>query len=220
MRRRSRGSDEPRAAGSSQRAATLPPPTIEDKRRAQRARTLGGQQLATVQATAERWRNGLAGLTAVLSAAAFVKAPDLGNDLSLAWRIAVAVPTIAGLLLLLYGTWQAMRAAFGLPTQIWLTGEGLRMWEVHQARLSLAFLERARGGFLLGVLLVIAAVGVAFLSPSGSASPLVRVETAVGNYCGHLDGVPGPALAVTGEDGTVHRFATGELRSLQAVSRC
>lgn len=193
---------------------------LDSKRWAQRASAAPFGELAAVRGTAEQWRNGLAGLTALLSAGSLLASPALADHLNTGPRLAVAALAIAGLLTLLFGTWRAMDAAFGLPgTNDYLTGERLRAWEHEQASAAVAALTAARRAFLLGLLLTIAAAAAAFwFTPA--ASTLTRVQTVTGTFCGQLGSPGGRAISITGSDGTVHTIPVAQIRSFQQPASC
>ena len=127
-------------------------PGIDSKRWAARAAVPFGDP--AVPATAEQWRNGLAGLVTLLSAGSLIASPALASRLTGWSRLAVGVLAVCGLLTLLYGTWRAMDAAFGTPGEDnYLTGERLRNWEHDQANAAVTALRSARLAFIAGLLL-------------------------------------------------------------------
>ena len=139
------------------------PPSIEGKRWAQRAAAVPFGELAAVRATAGQWRNGLAALVTLLSAASLIASPTLADHLTGWSRLAVGVLALCGLLALLYGTWRAMDAAFGAPgPDDYLTGPRLQQYEHDQANAAVTALRAARSAFILGLLLTIAAAAIAF----------------------------------------------------------
>jgi hypothetical protein len=200
------------------------PSGIYAKRWAQRADQLPFTQLADIRATAQNWRTGLAGLTSLLSVTSVVVAPTLADKLGGLWRIGAGVLVLTGLLTLLYGTWQAMVAAFGVPGgQQLVTGETLWAWESEQTYLGSAALRRARGATLVGLLLIIATSVVVVIGTTRpqQQGPLVRVDSGHGSFCGHLtDGTTSAPLGVVGNDGTVHLVAAGDLRAAKTVPSC
>jgi len=197
-----------------------PPLSLDRKRWAQRAKAVPFEELAAVRATAAQWRNGLAGLTALLSVGSLVASPTLASHLAGCPRLAVAALSVAGLLTLLFGTWRAMNAAFGLPGKDdYLTGEKLRAWEHQQATRAVSALTAARWAFLAGLLLTIAAAATAFwFAPS--AGSLTRVQTTTGTFCGQLGSPGGNAISITGTDGTVHTIRLAQIRSFQQPTSC
>lgn len=200
------------------------PGGIDAKRWAQRADQLPFTQLADIRATAQNWRTGLAGLTSLLSVTSIVVAPNLADKLDVAWRIAAGVLVLAGLLALLYGTWQAMVAAFGVPGDARIvSGPTLWAWETQQAISGALALRRARRATLLGLALVIATTAAVLIGAmtTRAPAPLVRVDTSHGSFCGHLSSGPRAAtLGVVGEDGTVHIVAVPDVQVAQPVSNC
>lgn len=198
------------------------PPTIDDKRWAQRAAAVPFGELAAVRATAEQWRNGLAGLVTLLSAASLIASPTLADHLTGWSRLAVGILALCGLLTLLYGTWRAMDAAFGAPgADDYLTGGRLQKYEHSQANDAVSALGAARQAFILGLLLTIAAAATAFACVSSSEPlSLTRVETVTATFCGQLGTSADHTVSITGSDGTVHIIPIPTIRSLQPIASC
>ncbi|MEU0528987.1 hypothetical protein [Amycolatopsis tolypomycina] len=194
---------------------------IDDKRWAQRADALQYQELEIIRTTAQSWRTGLAGITSLLSVTSIVVAPSLADRLAGPFRYVAGSLALAALLALLYGTWQAMAAAFGVPgAAVRLTGESLRAWESEQAAAGAGALRRARRATLTGMVAVIATVGVVFFAVRVPAGPFARVETATAVYCGHLSGAKAGGVEVIAVDGTVHGVALADLRSIGSTAGC
>jgi hypothetical protein len=195
-------------------------PGIDSKRWAQRAAAAPFGELAAVRATAEQWRNGLAGLVTLLSAGSLIASPALASRLTGWSRLAVGVLALCGLLTLLYGTWRAMDAAFGAPGEDnYLTGERLRKWEHDQANAAVAGLRSARWAFVVGLLLTIAAAATAFgFTPASGIT--VRAQTVTSTFCGQLGTSAGRTVSITGSDGTVHTIPITTIRSLQPAASC
>lgn len=194
---------------------------IDDKRWAQRANTLQFQELEIVRSAAQLWRNGLTGLTALLSVTSIVVAPNLADHLQAPWRYIAGILALGALLALLYGAWQAMRAAFGVPGDVVrVTGERLRVWESGQARTGVTALRRARAASLIGMAALITTVAIVFISAQSKAGPFVLLETGSGTYCGHL-GKGGPGqLRVIAEDGTVHTAPLNDVHAVTPLTAC
>jgi hypothetical protein len=213
-----------RATPTQQPAPGTGPGGTDAKRWAQRADQLPFTQLADIRATASNWRTGLTGLTSLLSVTSIVVAPNLADKLDGAWRIAAGGLVVAGLLALLYGTWQAMAAAFGIPGEARpLSGQMLWAWETQQASSGAAALRRARKATLAGLALIIATTAVVVVGATRARvpGPLVRLDTSHGSFCGHLSTGPRPAtLGVVGDDGTVHIVNLADLQVAQPVSNC
>jgi hypothetical protein len=193
---------------------------LANKRWAQRANAIQFGELAAVRATAGQWRNGLAGLTALLSAGTLLASPTLASHLDPGPQLAVGLLAVAGLLALLYGTWRAMDAAFGVPAkEQYITGEWLQNWEHEQADQAVRALTVARWAFLAGVLLTIAAAATAYGFASPGPGTLARVQTSAGTWCGQL-GSAGPSISITGADGTVHLIEPTAIRAMTVVTSC
>lgn len=196
--------------------------TLDDKRWAQRANALQFQELHAVRSTAEQWRTGLAALTTLLSVASVIAAPGLADRLTSGWRAIVGGLALTGLLALLYGTWQAMRGAFGLPDAATaMTGERLRRWESEQAQAGVTALRRARAATLIGITLLIATAGTTFLAAPSTTAQTVRIDTGGTAYCGRLSkGGTDSTVTVTGRDGTVHTIPTSTIKSIETSATC
>jgi hypothetical protein len=199
-------------------AAPLDP---EDRHWAVRASQARLNELPAARATAEQWRNGLAGLTALLSASSLIASPGLADHVSGPWRLAVGVLALAGLLTLLYGTSRAMNAAFGTPgPEILMTGETLRDWEHSQAVTALANVRNARRSFLAGLILVIAAAAIAFAAIPASSGNLVQVTGRAGAYCGDLGSSTSRAITITSSDGATRTIPLTQVATIVPVSGC
>lgn len=104
----------------------LPGPT--DLRWDDQAQELQFSQLEQVRSLAERWRGGLAGMTALVTTILAVAGPAAGKSINSEAKPIVGLLALFALLSLSLGTWLVMGASFGVPTQdqIWGTGERLR----------------------------------------------------------------------------------------------
>jgi len=193
----------------------------DNKRWAQRAQEVQFSELSSVRAAAEQWRNGLAALTALLSAAALITSPSLGTTVAGGWRVLVGLLAVGGLLILIFATWRAMLAAFGVPgAAMPMTGERLKAWEHAQASAAVGLLDQARLAFLSGVLLIVAASGVAFWAQPTAAGPWVVVTTPTGAQCGLLGSGEGNHLELTSLDGGVHMVPLTAVTGISATSSC
>jgi hypothetical protein len=169
-------------------APALPPLDPESRVWAIRASNAPLEELAAIRASAEQWRNGLAGLTALLAAGSLIASPSLTDRIPPGWRLLVGLLALAGLLTLLYGTWCAMNGAFGVPgDKIMMTSEGLRNWEHREATAALTAITRARSSFLTGMLFIIAATAAAFIVVPSSNVNIVQVDSRIGMFCGQLE---------------------------------
>jgi hypothetical protein len=193
---------------------------VDNKRWGQRAREVQFHELAAVRTTAEQWRTGLGGLTALLSAAALITAPDLGKALTGFARAAVGSLALAGLLVLVFATWRVMVAAFGVPGQaIALTGERLKEWEQDQATTATRLLGQARVCFLAGLLLLVVASAVAFAAQPADGQAVI-VTTRTDAFCGHLGPAAADQLRLTTADGVVHTLPFSTIATVSAASSC
>ncbi|MEV0573245.1 hypothetical protein [Streptomyces sp. NPDC050392] len=159
------------------------------------------QQLDIVRRQAEGWRNGLTGLTGLLTAVLVLKGRETFTDLP-GWAVVLASGLIAGgFLLLLAGTLLAVRASHGRRTKDIVTnGADLEEWTEQETQDCRRALSRAIGCFVAGVLLVASSVGVAwttYASPDPSPVMSVQVTTTGGVLCGRLAASDGKTLRLT-----------------------
>lgn len=150
-----------------------------------RAQQLPLEQLASVRARAEQWRNGLTGLTALLAAVTIVKGPSTTEKLPAAVRDAVVDQLTWAFIALLAGSLAAMIAAFGWPaSEMLVTGETLASWEAREARRARLTLKLAALCLVIGVALTGWATRNVMLSPEEAAA-ILAVEQSDGTIvCG------------------------------------
>lgn len=181
-----------------------------------RAYELRTSQLGTIRGAAEKWRTGLAGMTTLLSVVAVLKAPDLGV-VSAPWRSIVVVLALGGLITLLVGTGCAMRAAFGLPgKRIPLLPERVRDWDRAEVASSVRFLYGSQVSFVIGLALILLAIGLAFFAQSIPA-PTVRVTTTSGVVCGRL-GTATKGIEITSANGRVMTIPITGVEQIQTAT--
>ena len=191
------------------------PPSLTDKRWAQRANELQFTELAGVRATAEQWRNGLAALTGLLAITAVVISPGLADKLDPGWRLAVGVVAAVGLLALLFGTFEAMHAAFGVPGDGFLmTGERLRQWESQQTRDTTRALATARASSPLGSLCSSRPPRSCTRALGLGATPTVEGSDHQIGVLRDLGKADTDKIQITSRDGAVHLIPINDVRSV------
>ncbi len=198
--------------------------SLADKRWAKKAQALQFDQLERMRTTAERWRNGLTGLTGVLTAVAILKGKENVGDLSAGGRRLVIWLLAVALLLLLIGSFAAMRAAFGFPgTGIELSGEELQQWERNELRVGQSYLQVAALTFVTGVLLVAIATGVTWVDEP-PRKLFVAVQSGKQAICGELIRADHKTLVLRVSDGSgesvTRRVAFKDVRKLVPRSAC
>ncbi|MGW7453388.1 hypothetical protein [Streptomyces sp. NPDC054787] len=161
--------------------------TRSERRWAELARELEFTRLPELRRQAEGWRTGLTGLTALLAVLVLLKGRDNLGDLPVAARATATGLLITAFVLLVMGSLLAARAAHGAPErQILLGGQALRHWtgqEVNRVTRALAWAHLL---YVLGVILVVGALVVAWLTTQDSGRPRVVVRTNTGVLCGDL----------------------------------
>ncbi|MEV5143444.1 hypothetical protein AB0L14_03125 [Streptomyces sp. NPDC052727] len=161
--------------------------TRSDRRWAELARELEFTRLPDLRRQAEGWRTGLTGLTALLAVLVLLKGRDDLGDLPEAARATATGLLMTAFVLLLMGSLLATRAAHGAPErEILLGGQALRRWteqEVARVTRALAWAALCCG---LGVILVVGALGVAWVTTRDSGPRPVVVRTDTDVLCGEL----------------------------------
>ncbi|MEV8048693.1 hypothetical protein [Streptomyces bacillaris] len=158
-----------------------------ERRWAELARELEFTRLPELRRQAEGWRTGLTGLTALLAVLVLLKGRDNLADLPEAARAVATGLLIAAFALLVMGSLLAARAAHGAPErEILLGGQALRRWTGQEVARVTRALAWAYLFCVLGVILVVGALVVAWLTTQDSGAQPVVVRTNTGVLCGEL----------------------------------
>lgn len=145
-----------------------------------------------ITASAERWRTGLAGLTAIITGGLLIQGPTNAADLDPLWRAVLTGLFGLGIAASLRGFWLALRASAGVPTT--LRFDELRrdygtvaLYRLHKARNAERDLGRARFAAVMSAMLLAGAVLTWWWAPaSGSDGPSVIVDHAGQQSCGSI----------------------------------
>ncbi|MEV5614912.1 hypothetical protein [Streptomyces bacillaris] len=158
-----------------------------ERRWAELARELEFTRLPELRRQAEGWRTGLTGLTALLAVLVLLKGRDNLADLPEAARAVATGLLIGAFALLVIGSLLAARAAHGAPErEILLGGQALRRWTGQEVARVTRALAWAYLFCVLGVILVVGALVVAWLTTQDSGAQPVVVRTNTGVLCGEL----------------------------------
>ncbi len=164
---------------------------------AEKARGLQFEQLDIARRYAEGWRTGLAGVTALLGAVLVVKGRDTVTGLALPYRIVVLAALATALALLVTATLTAIPAASGVPGEMLLNGEEVRVWTGQEVRRVGRAVRQARALTVAGVVAVMAGIVISALAPTAAPNrPLATIETPVGRFCGPLAMVDNRTLRI------------------------
>ncbi|WP_097868191.1 hypothetical protein [Streptomyces sp. rh34] len=160
-----------------------------DRRWAEFARELEFTTLPELRRQAEGWRTGLTGLTALLAVLVLLKGRDDLTALPDWARDTAAGLVLSSFALLLTGSLLAVRAAHGLPgKEILLGGQALRQWTTQEVSRVRRALLRATVCCVLGVVLVVGALVLAWMTTDAAPTHLVELRTDTGAVCGELVG--------------------------------
>lgn len=225
-----------RPPGRTRVKAVVPHLTKPDPREvADRERLLGEVKdaLARVRRTAENWRTGMAGLTALVTGTLLFKGrQDIADYPSWA-RYVLGGLVIASLVLTVVSLLLFLAAAYGrtAPTsaQSIIDGGGVDVFNVGLATAALRDLRLARRLALVGATLLAAALLLSWYAPAPSGKPDAYVTIVVDGgpqapampLCGVLRGLDGKTavLQMAGEP-TARTIATDRIVSLRLVSSC
>lgn len=178
--------------------------------------------LSRLRDSAERWRNGIAMVTGLVSAALVFKAPDLVGLAPLGKLVLFAVVALAiaaGIVACLCAVW----AAAGLPvlTQRQITVEGATTEQRRKRTRAVRLLYWAVGLSLVMVVLLMVSVGLTwFLPRTDTSPPTARLELSDGRIiCGRMVRLDDREVAITvfGQSVVVPR---AEISTLSETQSC
>lgn len=204
--------------------------------------------LANIRKAAESWRTGLAGFLVLLLAVFFIRGKDRFEDIEgEGWRYLLAVLLLGAAIAALYGSYRALRAAYGtprdeylgevkgvlgrLPREHWTTPRlidqygTLSAWRHAWARTAVADLRRAKVATIVSVVLVGGAAVVTWFAPGPPPPAFARVNYTVTGVppkavCGRIVSSAGGLIQVRDQDGRSASVPLGDLVSLRIVTSC
>jgi hypothetical protein len=188
---------------------------------AQKAQQLRFTQLDVARRQAETWRNGLAGVTALLGAALVIKGRADVALLAAPYPVVLFTLFCAVLVAMVAATLLAIRAASGAPgDECLLTGEDLERWTQGEVRRVQQAVRVARLLSVAGICALAAAAGTAWLAPTTSPqSPTVHVESDDGEYCGRLSHLRDGVLEIRTTTGH-HRIPLTSVVQVEPAGSC
>lgn len=198
-----------------------PAGTAETRRRAEELRSLDRAQLSLVRATAEKWRNGLAALLALITTVGVVRGSGTVEDLAQSAKIAVGVLMLLALVAAAVGTLLAMKASFGLPAERTLTGRSDEL-DVLRDQQALDAAHSLRSAVLLtltALALLAGAVGVDFYGPEAKPAQNVLIVTTerTGEICGTVESsAPGSVTLKTSTGKVVVELSDAVIRTTES----
>lgn len=194
------------------------------RRWAELARDLEFNQLGLLRKQAEGWRNGLVGLTALITILAVLKGRDDLSKLPSPWQTVAMSLLGTAFLLLIVGSLLAVRASFGRPGErTYLAGQALRTWTLTEVGRVRRALHISAAAFALGMTLVAAGLGVSWTHTEDPAADLVKVATATGEFCGQLVSyAPSNVtlLPTTGDTTKPLVLRTADVRKITPATAC
>ena len=160
-------------------------------------RALQVDSLKTIRASAEKWRDGLGALVAIVTGGLVISGPDKASDLDRPWQLGVAGGLTLGVLAVVIGLLNTLGVAAGKTTTItwpeFLKAGGTRAdLEANAAISEAGTLRVARRFAASGIVLILAAVGAWLIAPAPSDTPQIQITTRTEILCGKL---------VSGDDG-------------------
>lgn len=203
-------------------------PTVSEEREQAKFEERQARQLASARATAEKWRDALGALAAVVTGTVLLKGGADLRILATVWRWAFAVTLVAGFVGILGGLWVAATAAFGLPqpsSREQLIGQhgSLLAFDYADALRSRANLLRARVLVAAGIAALLASSFVAWWGGTdgraASASLALTIDGQV--RCGTvIESTPGEVVLRVAGSTRVQAVALDRLEQLDVVENC
>lgn len=128
---------------------------------------------------------------------------------------------MSSFVLLLIGSLPAVRAAHGTPgSEIPLAGQALRRWTEQEVSRLRRALGRAAVCCVLGLVLVVGALALAWVTTEAGPTHLVGLRTDTGVVCGELVGVDRRNVTVRAEAGNVVTAPQSTVVSVRPASSC
>jgi hypothetical protein len=136
----------------------------------QKAEDLEFETLSRVRSSAEKWATSLGAMLALSGTILIVKGRDDVSKLDDGFRIAVGISLLMAVILGIWATYLAAKAAQGTPRNVrWPTGSKLQKWEHDEALSSRGQLTRSRQIAIVTVAFVLIAIGVTWFGSAKSA---------------------------------------------------
>lgn len=184
--------------------------------------------LARTQASADKWRNALAALVALITGGLLLKGPEDVSTLEFGWKVALAVLVGVALTLVAGGLWIAATAAFGAPgtvtlDQIRARFGNVRGYEVAAAHRVARSLRRAKLCVALALPLLMGSVFLTWWAPTTGDDPTlieISLTGSGGTVCGELIGARGGELDVLSDGTGLHAVAVADVQRLVLVDAC
>jgi hypothetical protein len=203
-------------------------PSATDVQDRDRFQALADTSLARVQAAAESWRTGMAGLVSLITAGLFIKGPDAAQDLTTEWRVALTLLAGGGLAAATFGLWHALHGAVGVPEEQQVTDilhrhGSVAAFEVAQARAAAARLRLARGALKCALVLLGLAVLSWWWADQTPPSPpaMIQVTTPNTTICGQLVTADQQRIRVKLDgESTIHEIPFTTVQDLRLRATC
>lgn len=178
---------------------------------------LAEDELADTRKAAEGWRNGLAGLIALVTTVSVVKGPETIEGLPGWAKGAVGILLLLALVCAVIGARLAIGAAYG-QGDLDVIGESVSRWKHELATDARQNIEDARGWTYATIGFLVLAIGIVWYVPN-EPEAVVTVETEKGTTCG-VPEVVGQYLVLTEGDGNRVTIRLADVTSLSASRSC
>jgi hypothetical protein len=170
-------------------------------------------QSASLNATAQSWRNGLAAFITLVTTGLVIKGQDSAAALPTTWRLAVTLLLGGGLALTVTGLWLTLAAEAGSDMRLRSLPDirreygSLAGYELHVVDNGAKALARGRYAVALALVLLLAGIITTWWAPAAPADPpaYLNVTAPGGPWCGRLLSADGGQLrlSVTGQAAVV-----------------
>jgi hypothetical protein len=184
-------------------------------------------ELEGTRKTAEAWRNGLAGLIAVVTGFGLIKGKESIDDFDDTWKILIAVVFILAVAFAAIAAWYGLSAANGQPKRRsvdeLLAAGGLPVLKSQLAADAVEDLKNAQKASAVAMILFVAGIGFTWFGTEAPdpTPPKIRVTAAAGTpLCGTSQGVHAGRLRVKTKGGNDQEVALADVRAIEVDADC
>ncbi len=204
------------------------PPTSVDIANRQEWEALVDGSVDKVQASAEKWRLGLASFVTIVTSVLILKGPATLAEMALAPRVATVLLLTVAVAYAIWGLWAALEASAPTLEQQSLPGVvekhgTVRSFRVAQANRSAGLIRIARSRVGLSLVYFISGILLWWLAtgPVAANASAVTISTGSSEVCGELLGSANGVLTLlrAGDEREL-KYDLGDLESVALVDSC
>lgn len=189
--------------------------------RAEAVQALRATQLDRARQAADKWRTGLVGALALITAVSVIKGRETIEDLTPGYRLAVALSLLSALIIAVVGAHLGMRASFGSPNLQPLTGDPSELldWEQSVSSQTVRDIHSAAACTYFVLAFLALGVGLTWFGPVSPPAYVSVTSNDGSSICGSLDSGNAKVIAVR-SDGEEIKIPTREVKNLTIKKTC